>query len=83
MLFDTFHRVVAREPSSGKSISTDAPDGHIEITRVGPNSLVARKVSKSPAVAGIVRTPYSVHADNMTYLPRLVTASVTLAADKP
>ncbi len=57
MFLDTFHRVVARDPSSGKSISTDVPDGHIQITSVGPSSSVARKVSGSPAVAGIARTP--------------------------
>jgi curli biogenesis system outer membrane secretion channel CsgG len=57
MFFDTFHRIVARDPSSGKPISTDVPDGNIQITSVGPNSSVARKVSGSPAVAGIARTP--------------------------
>lgn len=53
---ETFHRVSAKDPTTGKVLTTDVPDGQIQITSVGPNTSVARKISGNPAVRGFART---------------------------
>lgn len=53
----TFHRVVAQDPATGRTLTTDVPDGEIEITSVNESSSVARKVSGNPAVGNVARTP--------------------------
>jgi hypothetical protein len=56
MFFQTFHQIAARDPSTGKTVVTDVPDGSIEVRAVSGNSSVARVVSGKPAVSGIART---------------------------
>ena len=56
MFFQTFHQISARDPSTGKMIVTDVPDGSIEVRAVSANSSVARVVSGKPAVSGVART---------------------------
>jgi curli biogenesis system outer membrane secretion channel CsgG len=56
MFFQTFHQISAKDPSTGKTIVTDVPDGSVEVRAVSPNSSVARVVSGKPAVSGIART---------------------------
>jgi len=52
MFLGTYHQVTARDPSTGKTLVTNVPDGQIEVTSVGPNSSVARVVSGKPTVPG-------------------------------
>ena len=52
----TLHQVVANDPASGRRLTTDVPDGQIQITSAGPHSSVARRISGSPAVRSIART---------------------------
>lgn len=56
MFFQTYHQISAKDPSTGKTLVTDIPDGSIEVRAVSPNSSVARVVSGKPAVSGIART---------------------------
>lgn len=52
MFFNTYHQVTATDPSTGKTLVTNVPDGQLEITSVSANSSVAKVVSGKPVVPG-------------------------------
>jgi curli biogenesis system outer membrane secretion channel CsgG len=52
MFLNTYHQVTAKDPSTGKTLVTNVPDGQIEVTSVGPNSSVAKVVSGKPTAPG-------------------------------
>jgi curli biogenesis system outer membrane secretion channel CsgG len=56
MFLSTYHQVTAKDPSTGKTLVTNVPDGQIEVTSVGPNSSVAKVVSGKPVAPGGVAT---------------------------
>ena len=57
MYLNAFQRVTATDPTTGHSLTTDVPNGQIQIISVDAHSSVAREITGQSKVGDIAKTP--------------------------
>ncbi len=57
MYLNAFQRVTATDPTTGRSLTTDVPNGQLQIISVDAHSSVAREITGQSKVGDIAKTP--------------------------